>query len=489
MKLHKALQQLCQQYGSRVLQEKRLISLLTEQNAFDDCRAMKPVMEAVLQSEHGMELCARSQKGPDLFTPNDDPLQAGSLKETLIHDQCLRKAFVDYAIDSIAFARGFKKEKDVSEPLSHSKSPAYAKVPGVRSERHEFKLGELFCGPGGLAYGALHATSDDGLLTVSHAWANDYDHDTCLTYRSNICPDDPDSVREGDVRNLDIASLGEVDAFAYGFPCNSFSGVGEHQGLANKKFGQLYWYGIEVLRRYRPRWFIAENVSGIRSAGSDDFKIILKDMRESGYRLVTHLYKAEEYGVPQTRHRVIIVGIRDDQDVTFRVPDPAQYKADVRVSTALSDIPADAPNQEQRALSETVRRRLFYIQPGENVWKAEERMPEELRIKTKTRISQIYRKLDPDKPSYTITAAGGGGTFGYHWGGYLDEEKNRELTNRERARIQTFPDYYEFVGNYSSVRRQIGMAVPCRLAGIVTAAVLNSFAGIEYPWIEANLSE
>lgn len=106
--------------------------------------------------------------------------------------------------------------------------------------------------------------------------------------------------------------------------------------------------------------------------------------------------------------------------------------------------------------------------------------PEELKIKTKTKISQIYRKLDPDKPSYTVTAAGGGGTFMYHW-------TNRELTNRERARIQTFPDNYEFVGKYSSVRKQIGMAVPCRLAEIVTTAILNSFAGVEYPWIEANL--
>ena len=108
--------------------------------------------------------------------------------------------------------------------------------------------------------------------------------------------------------------------------------------------------------------------------------------------------------------------------------------------------------------------------------------PEELRIKTKTKISQIYRKLDPKKPAYTVTGSGGGGTFMYHW-------TDRELTNRERARIQTFPDDYEFVGKYSSVRKQIGMAVPCRLAEIVTTAILNSFAGIEYPWVEPNLFE
>ena len=348
-----------------------------------------------------------------------------------------------------------------------------------------FKLGELYCGPGGLACGALSSCSDDGRYKLTHAWANDYDADTCETYRKNICPEFPDSVHCGDVKDLDIKSLGKIDAFAYGFPCNSFSNVGEHQGIANEKFGQLYWYGVEVLREYKPQWFMAENVSGIRSAGSDDFQIILRDMKESGYKLVSNLYKSELYGVPQTRHRVIIVGIRDDIDVTFHVPDPALYTdEDISARTALSGITSQMPNSEIRKLSDTVVRRLSYIMPGQNVWQAEVsgELPEELRIKTRTKISQIYRKLDPDKPSYTITAAGGGGTFGYHW-------TDRELSNRERARIQTFPDDYEFVGKYSSVRKQIGMAVPCKLSHIVTTAILNSFASIEYPWVESNLKE
>lgn len=351
----------------------------------------------------------------------------------------------------------------------------------------KFKLGELFCGPGGLACGALRSFSNDGKLSVEHAWANDYDYDTCLTYITNICPDNPGSVHHGDVRELQIDKLGQIDAFAYGFPCNSFSNVGEHKGLANEKFGQLYWYGIQVLRKFKPQWFIAENVSGIRSAGSDDFQVILNDMRESGYRLTVNLYKAEEYGIPQTRHRVIIVGIRNDIPVEFHVPDPAQYNScDVSSRTALANIPPTATNNEIRRLDAKVLRRLSLINPGENVWQAEDRLgdkfPEELRIKTKTKISQIYRKLDPDKPAYTVTAAGGGGTFMYHW-------TDRELTNRERARIQTFPDDYKFIGKYSSVRKQIGMAVPCRLSEIVTTAILNSFAGIEYPWVEANINE
>ncbi len=355
------------------------------------------------------------------------------------------------------------------------------------AEQIKFRLGELFCGPGGIACGALRSQSDDGAYGVSHAWANDYDADTCETYRKNICPSEPETVHWGDVRELDIKSLGDIDAFCYGFPCNSFSNVGEHKGLANEKFGQLYWYGIEVLKQYRPKWFLAENVSGIRSAGSGDFQVILDDMKAAGYRLTVNLYKAEQYGVPQTRHRVIIVGIRSDLDVEFHVPDPAQYKnCDVTSGTALSGIPETAQNNEVRKLSSKVTKRLSYIRPGENIWQAEERMgadfPEELKIHTKTKISQIYRKIDPNKPAYTVTAAGGGGTFMYHW-------TDRELTNRERARIQTFPDDYEFVGKYSSVRKQIGMAVPCRLSEIVVTAILNSFAGITYPWIEPNLSE
>ena len=350
-----------------------------------------------------------------------------------------------------------------------------------------FKLGELFCGPGGLAYGAIHSKSNDGKYTIEHAWANDFDKDTCETYRKNICPQNPESVHEGDVRDLDIKSLGKIDAFCYGFPCNSFSNVGEHQGIANEKFGQLYWYGIEVLKEYQPKWFLAENVSGIRSAGSGDFKTILDDMRDAGYTLTVNLYKAEEYGVPQRRHRVIIVGIRNDLSVTFRVPDPRIYiNADITTRTALSNIPKNSLNNDVRKLSSKVESRLAYIMPGENVWQAEERLgnkfPETLKIHTKTKISQIYRKLDPDKPSYTVTAAGGGGTFMYHW-------TNRELTNRERARLQTFPDNYEFVGKYSSVRKQIGMAVPCKLSQIVITAILNSFAGIDYPWVNPNIEE
>ena len=86
----------------------------------------------------------------------------------------------------------------------------------------KFRLGKLFCGPGGLALGAIQARISDPDYRIVHEWANDYDLDTCNTYRRNICPDDIESVVHGDVRELDIDSLGEIDAFAFGFPCNDF---------------------------------------------------------------------------------------------------------------------------------------------------------------------------------------------------------------------------------------------------------------------------
>lgn len=99
------------------------------------------------------------------------------------------------------------------------------------------------------------------------------------------------------------------------------------------------------------------------------------------------------------------------------------------------------------------------------------------------KISQIYKRLDPEKPAYTVTGSGGGGTHIYHW------SDPRALTNRERARLQTFPDDYIFEGSKESVRRQIGMAVPCQGAKIIFEAILKTFAGIPYESMDANIEE
>ncbi len=348
-----------------------------------------------------------------------------------------------------------------------------------------FRLGELFCGPGGIAWGATHADIGDPNFAIIHQWANDYDASTCETYRHNICPDAPQTVYHEDIRNFDMTRLAPIDALAFGFPCNDYSVVGEQKGM-NGVFGPLYSYGVKALKLFNPQWFLAENVGGLRNANEGKaFIKILTELREAGYTITPHLYKFEEYGIPQARHRIIIIGIRNDIDIKYRVPSTDPYQGiDNSCRTAIENppIPEDAFNNEKTKQSPVVVKRLQYIQPGQNAFTAD--LPEDLQLHIKgAKISQIYKRLNPDRPSYTVTGSGGGGTHIYHW------SEPRALTNRERARLQTFPDTYEFLGSKESVRKQIGMAVPCRGAQIICEAVLKCFAGIDYPYVEPNINE
>lgn len=349
----------------------------------------------------------------------------------------------------------------------------------------EFKLGELFCGPGGIGWGALHADIGRPDFKIVHEWANDYDADTCQTYRNNLCPDSPESVFHADIRKFDFKSLASIDALAFGFPCNDFSVVGEQKGM-DGIYGPLYSYGVKALKIYRPQWFLAENVGGLRNANDGRaFETIQNELINAGYKITPHLYKFEEYGIPQARHRLIIIGIRNDLDVEYKVPSPQPYTdVDVSCRNAIENppIPINAPNNEKTNQSPNVVRRLTYIKPGENAFTAD--LPEDLQLNIKgAKISQIYKRLQPERPAYTVTGSGGGGTHMYHW------SEPRALTNRERARLQTFPDDYIFSGSKESVRKQIGMAVPCQGAKIIFEAVLKCFAGIEYESIEPNIKE
>lgn len=354
----------------------------------------------------------------------------------------------------------------------------------------EFKLGEFFCGPGGIALGALKSgvvKSRDGTqYSIFPDWASDYDKDTCNTYSRNIHKDAHDNcpnVIHADVREIDIRTLRKCDGFAFGFPCNDFSMVGESKGL-DGKFGPLYSYGVEYLRIHQPLWFVAENVSGLSSSNEGKaFELILSAMKNVGYKIVPHLYKFEEYGVPQARHRIIIVGIRSDLDMDFKVPAPLTAKNPRTAGEALTQppIPADAFNNEKTRQSEKVVARLKHIAAGDNAWS--ESIPEHLRLNVKgARLSNIYKRLDPQKPAYTVTGSGGGGTHMYHW------SEHRALTNRERARLQTFPDDYIFHGSKESVRKQIGMAVPPEGIKIIFRAILNTFAGNDYESVKPNIS-
>lgn len=355
-----------------------------------------------------------------------------------------------------------------------------------------YRLGELFSGPGGLALGAITAeVAKRPDLKIAHAWANDIDESACATYRRNICHNDEDkSVFCGDVRKLDISPANPLfrdnpfNAFAFGFPCNDFSQVGEQKGI-HGSYGPLYTYGVKVLETFQPDWFVAENVSGLSSAnGGSIFPQILKAMEKAGYKVYPHLYKFEEYGVPQARHRIIIVGINNKfKDIKYYppvpvTPEPSAYRT---AKWALEHAPVPDLNNEMPRMTARVVERLKLIGEGENAFNAP-RLKEhpELQLKVKgAKISQIYRRLDSNKPAYTVTGSGGGGTHIYHY------REDRALTNRERARLQTFPDDFEFLGTRESVRKQIGMAVPAYGARQIFEAVLKTMGGVPYDHLPA----
>jgi DNA (cytosine-5)-methyltransferase 1 len=385
-----------------------------------------------------------------------------------------------------------------------------------------FKLGELFSGPGGMALGAKLAAEAFQQehrceLPIEHIWGVDLDENARDTYHLNltgegICMDANDFVNDSSTDNKTISSFEQINALAFGFPCNDFSLVGEQKGFQGK-FGNLYKAGVKAIEKTNPLFFVAENVSGIHSANSDAaFYKILKELENAGYgyNVTTHLFKFEEYGVPQARHRYIIVGIRNDQNLDFKVPSPASFiNIDTSCATALKDISPSVEKQEFAKTSDKVKWRLIFTPPGTNAWKLDElvkfgneelvtyleRIPwyEEkikplgnlvhirekieycrLHVKTGSKMSHIYKRLTANKPSYTITGSGGGGTHVYHW------EEPRALVNRERAALQTFPTDFSFIGNKEQVRKQIGMAVPPLGAKIVFKAILDTFYGNEY---------
>ena len=327
-----------------------------------------------------------------------------------------------------------------------------------------YAIGELFAGAGGMALGAQKARMNGA--SFEHAWTNDMDKDACQTLQDNLSIK-AENVICSKVEELDLRALGAIDGLAFGFPCNDFSVVGDRNGITGE-YGRLYQWGAKALKHFRPLFFVAENVSGLKSSGgSGDFDSILNAFREAGYDVYPALYRFEEYGIPQSRHRIIIVGFRRDLNILFKHPEPTHKGNPISARVALSDIPDDAPNSEYTKHPPHIVERLGYIKPGENVFTAT--MPDYLRLQMKSgaTISQIYRRLRPDSPSYTVTGSGGGGTHLYHW------NEPRALTNRERARLQTFPDDFAFAGGKESVRKQIGMAVPPVGAEVVFRAVID----------------
>jgi DNA (cytosine-5)-methyltransferase 1 len=219
--------------------------------------------------------------------------------------------------------------------------------------------------------------------------------------------------------------------------------------------GNLYKYFARAVFLKKPKVFVAENVKGLLTANKGKaIKTVTSDFKKAGYSVTKDLYNFVGYGVPQHRKRVLIIGVENGITHSFVPPQythgPGRKFPYLTSGDALKGVEKVHFNNEKQKIKEKTREMLKLIPEGGNFTD----VPKDSEYYVRGYISHVYRRLDRKEPSYTIIAAGGGGTWGYHF------KEPRPLTNRERARLQTFPDDFVFEGNISQVRRQIGNAVP-----------------------------
>lgn len=316
-------------------------------------------------------------------------------------------------------------------------------------------VASLFSGCGGMDLGFSQA----GYKIL---WANDFVEKACHTYAHNI----GDHIVCGDITKINLKTIPDVDVIIGGFPCQDFSMIWKRGGIDTDR-GNLYRYFVEAVRLKKPKIFVAENVKGLLTANNGKaVEQIASDFAELGYIVDVDLYNFANYGVPQLRERIFIVGVRADLDWTFTKPEPTNsVKNYVTSGRALRGVKSVKLNQERQNIADKTRRMLELIPEGGNF----SDIPKSNPLYVKGMISHVYRRLDRNKPSTTIIAGGGGGTWGYHY------EEPRPLTNRERARLFGYPDDFFFVGSISDVRKQIGNSVPPPAAKILGEHLLSAF--------------
>lgn len=332
----------------------------------------------------------------------------------------------------------------VSEPqLRLSYGNSNLKNNGQTTKKSNINVISLFSGCGGMDLSFNNAG-------FNIKWANDIDEMACITYEKNI----GNHIVHGDITELDYNEIPDADLILGGFPCQDFSMIWKRGGIETNR-GNLYQNFVEIVSLKNPLMFIAENVKGLLTANKKKaIKQIIADFSSTGkfgYHTTPYLINFADYGVAQLRERVLIIGVRKDINLNYDIPspthDPSNY---VTSKQALKGVKKVKHNNRHQNIKPKTIEKLKLIPPGGNFTS----IPKDSPHYVKGMISHVYRRLHPDKPSTTIIAKGGGGTWGYHY------SEHRPLTNRERARLFGYPDDFIFEGTITDVRRQIGNSVP-----------------------------
>jgi DNA (cytosine-5)-methyltransferase 1 len=325
---------------------------------------------------------------------------------------------------------------------------------------------DCFAGAGGLAWGLQGA----GFHLVA---AFDSDRSAVATYRRNI----GSHITECEVHAVTGTDLlitagvrrGEITLVAGGPPCQGFSN--QRRGHDVDPRNELIFEFLRLVREIFPKCFLMENVSSMGTRGKTIFAEFIKKAHFAGYRTSWKILNAADFGVPQMRRRMFVIGLREDLPTAFTFPIPTHRPSDyVSVSMAIRNLPSPgsvAPlkiaNHEQDNISDLNRVRISHVPQGGG----REHIPKELQLPCHAAASveraghrNVYGRLHWDRPSGTITTKCNSFTRGR----FAHPAENRNITMREAARLQSFPDEFVFEGNKVDVAHQIGNAVPPALA-------------------------
>lgn len=326
------------------------------------------------------------------------------------------------------------------------------------STKTNYKVIELFAGAGGTALGFENAG-------LKHELLLDIDKNSIETLKKNR----PQwKSIQTDVRDFSFAGL-KADVVEGGFPCQAFSHAGNKMGFDDVR-GTLFFELARCVKEVQPKIFMGENVKGLLSHdGGKTLQVILSVLKELGYRVAYKLLRSQYLDVPQKRERLVIIGVRNDLKLPILFPKERDYT--VSLKEALQDVP-ESPGQQYPKRKKEI---LDQIPPG-GYWRD---LP--LNLQKEYMQSSFYmgggktgmaRRLSWDEPSLTLTCAPAQKqTERCH------PEETRPLTVREYARIQSFPDGWNFLGSTASQYKQIGNAVPVNLGyhiGLCLIAMLKN---------------
>ena len=322
---------------------------------------------------------------------------------------------------------------------------------------------ELFAGAGGLALGLEEAGFENIL-------SNDFDKDSCDTLKLNrpnwnvVC-DSVENLAEKDLLKMLNLKEGELDLLSGGYPCQSFSYAGKRLGL-NDVRGTMFYYYAKILKQLKPKIFLAENVKGLVSHdGGKTLQTMINVFEEIGYRVQYRVLNAWDYGVAEKRERVVIIGIRNDIQVDYEYPTPHDYKP------VLRDVLKNVPKSEGATYPQS-KKEVFDLVPPGGCWRD---LPEDIArsyMKGSYNLgggkTGMARRISWDEPSLTILCSPC-----MKQTDRCHPDETRPFTVRESARIQSFPDTWQFCGNLHSKYKQIGNAVPVNLAKEIGLSIIK----------------